>query len=536
MKTRFLIIMNDKYRKDTEDNVYALRVDGSLVFIADAESGRKGYFCEGCNGEMQAKKGKIKHHFSHQPYDVTRLGKCTFSDETTRHRLAKESLQRLKQIKVPALYKYPPKDVEGTPNKLRDAHIISAFGVENELYFYENEIGDVSFVKAINWHDGLTKSLLIKPDVTFFNEFGKPILLIEIVATHKVSDEKKIKIRRLGIDTVQVTIPRDSPAEIEETFKRTDRTKWIYNNEQAKTEYLRIPDIVTERVSSVDELQREFFEESFKCRASQIGTLIRRLDKCLVEEQYRNIEFDLREEILRTQENTERNRKRLGEIQGEIQGEVDGQYRPAKDELEEEERGFREHQADIESKYNTETRRISKAESEYKPECQSEIESIEIRFEELGTSPKAIDARREEINREETSIQSEEGRLGFYIIDETERIGRNKRNTAIEIERITEQGEDLPRKYREIENRVRREFSDRETKLREEFDKLERIAIDAIEKRDSQSVSQLSARIKRIIDAGGNINTINQTITCIKRIRAAKEAFDSKSYKNWKKS
>ena len=62
--------MNDKYRKDTEDNVYALRVDGSLVFIADAESGRKGYFCEGCNGERSSTLHQL-HDDAHRSSSTT---------------------------------------------------------------------------------------------------------------------------------------------------------------------------------------------------------------------------------------------------------------------------------------------------------------------------------------------------------------------------------------------------------------------------------------------------------------------------------
>ena len=62
------------------------------------------------------------------------------------------------------------------------------------------------------------KFLLIQPDVAFFDKDETPILLIEIVATHKVDPEKIVKIKRLGIDTVQVKVPKDSPQEIENCF------------------------------------------------------------------------------------------------------------------------------------------------------------------------------------------------------------------------------------------------------------------------------------------------------------------------------
>ncbi|RZK15281.1 MAG: hypothetical protein EOO43_15300, partial [Flavobacterium sp.] len=37
------------------------------------------------------------------------------------------------------------------------------------------------------------------------------------------------KHKRLGIDTIQVTISKGSPEEIEASLMKTDRIKWIYN-------------------------------------------------------------------------------------------------------------------------------------------------------------------------------------------------------------------------------------------------------------------------------------------------------------------
>ena len=51
---------------------------------------------------------EIRHHFAYDPKDAENKGKCSFSDETYRHQLAKDSLQYIKQITVPALYKYSP--------------------------------------------------------------------------------------------------------------------------------------------------------------------------------------------------------------------------------------------------------------------------------------------------------------------------------------------------------------------------------------------------------------------------------------------
>jgi competence CoiA-like predicted nuclease len=77
-----------------DNNVYAHDITNHVKHISEVASGRKGYYCMGCAREMQAKKGeKYAHHFSHDPNDIDNKGKCTYSDETYRHQLAKDSLQ-----------------------------------------------------------------------------------------------------------------------------------------------------------------------------------------------------------------------------------------------------------------------------------------------------------------------------------------------------------------------------------------------------------------------------------------------------------
>lgn len=169
---------------------------------------------------MQAKKGEHKkHHFSHDPKDIAIKGKCTYSDETERHKIAKDILQRIKQIKVPALYKYPPQVVEGKSYKIRDAQVIKAFSVRNEISFYEDENGNLSYGSNIYSETGIKKYALIRPDITFFDVNEKPILLIELIATHDINEEKLSKIIRLGDDTIRISIPKESPEKIEESLK-----------------------------------------------------------------------------------------------------------------------------------------------------------------------------------------------------------------------------------------------------------------------------------------------------------------------------
>ena len=535
----------ENYSEEKEQNVFAKKVDDGVIHISDAESGRKGYFCLGCGGIMQAKKGKIKiHHFSHEPKDVTRIGKCTYSDETYRHKLAKEILQRIKQIKVPAIYKFPPKDFAGVANRIKDSETIYASKVGIELCFYESEDGTIKYTNSGNWTEDDKKFLIIKPDVTFFDSENKPILFIEIVATHKVNDEKSSKIRKLGINTVEVTIPKDSAAEIEDTFYKTERTKWIYNNEEAKSEYIRIPIGDAEGVSPIDELQRELFEESFRCRASQIRNFIRTIGKCLGSESYTKTEQKLKEEIQRTERNTNENRERLGGIHDELQREIDRQFEPESDRIRKDrdrvEREYTSQREEIERKYTdlegrykrkkqeiiNEESRIRELHDGFEPTDRAEVERIESHLEKLGIGRKSLNERIREIRCEEVELEQEYG--------SQERIIEIRRG---EIQRklceIDERRKGLPREFRDKEENIRTDFSTRTEDIRSQFEIDSRTTIREIENRNFNGVPKFSHRIKEVLEGRELVRTFTQAIIDTKRKRTAKQIFDEKSWKYW---
>jgi competence CoiA-like predicted nuclease len=110
-----------------DDHSYALDLQDKLKHISEVERGRKGYFCPGCRQRMIARKGDIKiHHFAHDPQDVERRGKCSYSDETIRHKLGKEILQHLKHVKVPSLRKYPADGQSGGVQIIRESWTVEA--------------------------------------------------------------------------------------------------------------------------------------------------------------------------------------------------------------------------------------------------------------------------------------------------------------------------------------------------------------------------------------------------------------------------
>ena len=122
---------------------------------------------------------------------------------------------------------------------------------------------------------------MIRPDITFFNEKEEPILLIEFVVSHKIDDKKKVKLKRLGLNTVQIIIPKKPETEIEKALKSRTKVKWVYNEIEANTKYIFISETTDNGVRSIDDDQRDIFEESYKCRASQIKYLIRTVGKAL---------------------------------------------------------------------------------------------------------------------------------------------------------------------------------------------------------------------------------------------------------------
>lgn len=530
-----------------ENNVYAHDLQNRVRHISEVASGKRGYYCMGCTREMQAKKGeRYAHHFAHDPTDVENKGKCSYSDETYRHELAKDTLQYIKQIKVPALYKYPPAGSEGKPYKLQDARVIEAYRVEIEMPFYEKEDGTVAWGR--NWQEGerTDRHLLIQPDAAFFNAQGEPILLIELVATHKVDAEKLVKIRRLGLDVVQVSVPKESSQEIENAFYTTVRTEWLHNNEQEQAPYLRVSEGSDEGVPPVDEFQRKLLKtaESYACRASQIGNLLRAIGKCVDSQQYRDSQQYIVGEIRRVEDNATRVNREFREAEARYTAEAQAELRletecldTAGASLKDREREFRHHATNLEDRYFSKSGSLFSAQANYRPECQSEIDRIEGDLAELGASGGTLGEREAEISAEADRFE----RHFSLTQDGLERAAAAEHHEA---DRIAEAGAGLPAKYEGIEAGVRAELEAREAELRveheasaargrEDFERDRRDLLAAIESRDFGAAPGISRRVKDVHEAGRVLIVIDEEIALVRRLRKAKAVFDAGTFKSW---
>lgn len=259
-------------------NVYAKDRKGEWIYIDDSISGKMGYFCPGCGLEQEAviqtkrrKNGIMrKSFFRHCAQKDDTQKRCVYSDETYRHKLAKEIIQILMKVKVPAIYVKNP-DNNKEERKVRDASFVEPYKITIEKNVYKDENGNIRFGNGEGY---------IRPDVIFLSITGYPILFIELVATHKVDPEKLAKVKRIGVDTIQINIPAASPKDIEHAFLVTTYTKWIFCNEKQRSKYWELPSSPNIGIQKVDGFERklERSEKSFRCREAEVKLFIRTLE------------------------------------------------------------------------------------------------------------------------------------------------------------------------------------------------------------------------------------------------------------------
>jgi hypothetical protein len=383
-----------------DNNVYAFNKAREPKHISEVDSGKKGYICMGCGWEMIAKKGLIRYkHFAHAPRTYEDKKTCVFKDETYRHKLAKENLQSLKRIKVPATYIFS--DDKSNAQKIQEARYVHAATVRNELQFYEDENGEVQFGRGISFLEDVDKDLLIQPDVTFFNSEGEPILLIELVATHKVTPEKLVKIQRLGIDTVEIIIPKSSPGDIEKAFSSVVNTRWIYNHEKtAKQNSISVPSSTGSGIPPDAEYQKSILttEETYRCRKTHLKDLIRGIRKCLATEQFRSAQQRVNLKLSRVQKQTEdldsQIRQRREECIRKFEGENEEQLRELGERRKRVRAATKKNRdilADLERRYSEKDQELRDEESglrsiqaEYRSEHSGRVEELREELRGLG--------------------------------------------------------------------------------------------------------------------------------------------------------
>tara|TARA_R110002012_G_scaffold99170_1_gene237080 strand:- start:3967 stop:5331 length:1365 start_codon:yes stop_codon:yes gene_type:complete len=373
------------------------------IHISQAESGLNGYYCLGCKKEMQAVKGQIReHYFRHHAKDVKRNDtECVRANKEYRERVARDILQRLKRIKVPAVYKYQPRGSDGLPNKLAESKWVEATKVKSELTFYEDENCKIQYGSNPDIDE---RFMPIRPDITFFDAGDKPILFIEFVVTHKIAEEKKNKLHRFGINTVQIIIPKKSEEDIERVLKSSSSIKWVYNEIEANTEYVYLPDTSVRGVWEIDDDQRKLFEESYRCRKVQIDNLIRSVRNALESELYKRAELNFEQEISRVENATKAERAGLASVEERLEEEVRDEFSKRYDEIESNGRTIDNRREELREKRE----RLGKGYQSTKRELEKEQERAD-NFEQFRESiegqSRGIRERIEEVIRGRDNIE-----------------------------------------------------------------------------------------------------------------------------------
>lgn len=343
----------DEVHDSNNESIYAFNSDMEIVYIEDVPIEHRGlagdYYCLGCKKTMQVVLPKIKRkkYFRHH-VSKNHASQCTYSQETHRHFLAKQYLKDLNKIKVPSIIKYSDSD----PNDglfIKESRVIEGFSVVTEKAIYEDENCNIQIANKNATH--LEKYLHMIPDAILLDSKGNPKLIVEFVATHKPDPIKLMKLKRLGIDAVQVSVPKSSPEDIKKSLLVTTRTKWLYNYEEDNTQFISLSKEDPRRVYETDDLQRRLFEEGYKCRSAQIGELIRSIEKLLESELYAETERKFKSEIQRITEITERTRSELDNVREQ-------HIRKGIEQHQERRNEFQNYSSNLERRYNSKRSRV----------------------------------------------------------------------------------------------------------------------------------------------------------------------------------
>ncbi|HET8886096.1 MAG TPA: hypothetical protein VFM70_07065 [Salinimicrobium sp.] len=393
-----------KHTTSEFENEWALQ-NGKRLHISQADKGKRNYFCIGCKKEMVAvvefKNIGHQKYFRHHVNPDTQMEPCTFNAKQYRERIAKVILRRTKKIKVPAVYKYPPKGEEGEPVFLKKSQIIEAKRVLTEVQFFEDENGEIKNGAKTGSEE---KNNLIRPDVVFYNSRNEPILFIELIVTHPIDDEKLPKIIRMGINTLAVYIPRGTDKEIEESLTTVSNKKWVYHHEEFNTDYFSISKRGTSRVQPIDEDQGRIYEEKYRCRKIRIENLIRTATKINRAERFKNAVGSITREIDRIEQIISRERQELERLE---EGEEKGIREKYSGALEAERNAIEEEQEEN-TRIEGERKRIEDATRPIVSQLQqiSGIKDI-ARLPERGKSLSG------DIEREKANIERERAAIGI---------------------------------------------------------------------------------------------------------------------------
>ena len=544
------------------DYAHSVKFQKDVHITEVTENGRAGYLCIGCNREMQAVFPKTQNHrryFRHDAKLVKHGQQCIFRDEDYRRKLAIETLELNKQVRVPPLYKYPPKGEQGLALFLLPGELITAARVTKNEYFYEGISGGIESGFAFN---GSPEDLLFKADVIFYDENDEPILFIRIGKRKNLTPTEFAGLRRLGVNLINLTIPKESAAAIAISQTKGDRAKWLYHDDEQHISYFSVPTNLGEGIPVVDGDPDRLSDETYDCRKVQVNNLLRALRRCLDGEPYRAAEREVRTAIGTTELAIKRADERCAVLEKQYRSEAERTHRGELSGIEESGVRIRTAKAKLnrdykllEERYQSEKLRLTEA---------ARLLEADIRQEEiaLGGTGKTTEQLQTELDREHERFRSrmdeQFGGAIESIRSEQERVERAIDTSRATIERIRADIGSAPTELarKQLIQRNHNERAEREAKeairvaeeardgrqmhlararveLTAQFDELRKRTAIAAEKRDISGGTNMSRRLKELSDARGFILAIRDAKANYRALQKGEKFIGTEAFQNW---
>ena len=508
---------------------YALNDDNEIVPISNVQRGEKGFRCRGCLKEMSAVKqsrSSREDFFRHLVKGINENEReCIYSNETYRHKIAKELLQKLKRLRLPELIKYSSdKKLKGKiiKGRIDSKNSFKADRVLIEHYVSFNEVFDIEISNQKTFNDA---EYWIQPDLIFIIK-NQPVLFVEIWETHKVDEKKLEKIRRFGIDTLEIKIPVGTEKQIENSFLTSRGKCWLFNNTIEKTKYESIPDTSQKLIPEFDAQQRRISAKSFECKKGELNNAISDFKRYLGTKQFkldRGKEISELERIKGLKTNEQRKWEKLQE---RIRDKIDGRFENEIREIKTEEDRF----TDLERRYFAKRSQLEKESgSEQDEEKRNKSESrrigkdIEIqqrRGAEIGTRGVAIGEQGAKLSESIQHGVERERAVNAPIL---------QRKESIEKEAKAELAGEFRPLFGKVQEEIER-IGDEERRLKGVREK----RIKQIENPNNFEKDDYFRRVKKVIGFGESLDKYEQNLSTIRRLRSLKELLDQASFKSWK--
>lgn len=174
--------------------------------ISPSENGLKcNCICPSCGEKLKANTlgTHNKKYFSHKGNS-----NCINSLETTMHKFAKEVIEKENKIKIPKLI---------YNKNFKEFEIVKELMIDFDKIELEKYLSDFDF----------------KPDIIISK--NDTSLIIEVAVTHKLDEEKRNKIIKSDISTIEICLDKDEIFQLskEELANKiindTDNKRWIFN-------------------------------------------------------------------------------------------------------------------------------------------------------------------------------------------------------------------------------------------------------------------------------------------------------------------